>query len=92
MKWTEVIKINIGEDRRSDLDHQLQSLLSSMNGAVNPPIIRLYDDVQNLNLSILLNWEQGKPKSWGSETGFSLVEALKVFGLVSHTVWVERKQ
>jgi hypothetical protein len=54
--------------------------------------VKLYDSAQDDELSIHLIWEQGKPKDWGSEIGISLTNKLNEFGLVSHSIWIERRQ
>jgi len=92
MKWTEIIKVYIGENMRNVLNHQLESILKDLDVAKKRVRVKLYDDVQGDELSIHLIWEQGEPKCWGSEIGISLTNKLNEFGFVSHSIWIERRQ
>jgi len=92
MKWAEIIKVYVGKNMRNALNHQLESILKDLDVAKNRARVKLYDSVQGDELSIHLIWEQGEPKYWGSEIGISLTNKLNEFGLVSHSIWIERRQ
>jgi hypothetical protein len=91
MKWAEIIRVYIGKNMRNALNRQLESILKDLDVAKKRARVKLYDSMQSDELSIHLIWEQGEPKCWGSEIGISLTQKLNEFGLVSHTIWIERK-
>ena len=41
------------------------------------------------DISVQLHWDSDEPQYQGSLLGLKLVQALKEFGLVGHSVWVE---
>jgi hypothetical protein len=43
------------------------------------------------DLSIHLHWESGRFEQNGSALGLRLVQALKEFGWVDHSVWIEKE-
>jgi hypothetical protein len=56
----------------------------------NPRTIKAYSHVSiNTDFSIHLIHDSEKPEYGGSRLGVNLVAALKAFGLVNHSVWVE---
>ena len=92
MKWAGIIRVYIGKNMRNALNHQLESTLKDLDVANKRARVKLYDSLQGDELSIHLTWEQGEPKCWGSEIGISLTNKLNEFGLVSHSIWIERRQ
>jgi hypothetical protein len=40
--------------------------------------------------ALRLFWNTDTPQTQGSMIGLSLTQALKVFGLVDHSVWIEK--
>lgn len=46
----------------------------------------------NSDLSIHLHWESERPEWNGSPLGLHLARALKEFGLIDHSVWVEKEK
>jgi hypothetical protein len=91
MRWTEIIKVYIGKSMRNALNHQLESIVKDLDVAKKRVRVKLYDSMQSDELSIHLIWEQGESKCWGSEIGISLTQKLNEFGLVSHSIWIERR-
>ena len=43
------------------------------------------------DLALSLSWETDAMQQGGSRAGLSISEALKSFGLVEHSVWMERE-
>ena len=41
------------------------------------------------DISVQLHWDSEEPQYQGSLLGLELVQAMKEFGLVDHSVWVE---
>jgi hypothetical protein len=90
MKWLEVIKISVAENRRTAMEEQITSLMSDLKREKNETI-KLYQNLQDGEFSIHLCWENGKAAPRGSATGLCLAHLLKGFGLISHTVWAEKQ-
>lgn len=90
MKWMEIIKINIAENRRSAFEKKIDSIAESLK-TVDAESVKFYRNPLDGDLSIQLFWDKGKPEPWGSQTGIWLAQLLKGFGLISHTVWFEKE-
>ncbi|RPJ41950.1 MAG: hypothetical protein EHM27_04535 [Deltaproteobacteria bacterium] len=43
------------------------------------------------DLSVHLHWEADGPEQNGSALGLRLAQALKEFGLIDHSLWIEEK-
>ncbi|MEN6466438.1 MAG: hypothetical protein ABFD62_14795 [Syntrophaceae bacterium] len=91
MKWIEVIKISIAENRRAALEHQIKSVIASLNNEERAETLKLYYNLLDGDLCIHLCWDNGDPESRGSKTGLCLAHLLREFGLISHSVWVEQE-
>lgn len=90
MQWLEVIKIRVAENRRAALEEQLTSIMSDINKE-KTETIKLYQNLQDGEVSIHLCWTNGKAVPRGSATGLCLAHLLKGFGLISHSVWAEKR-
>jgi hypothetical protein len=44
------------------------------------------------DLSVLLHWESVRPEQNGSSLGLRLAQALKEFGLIDHSIWIEQEK
>jgi hypothetical protein len=44
------------------------------------------------DLSVLLHWESERPEQNGSSLGLRLAQALKDFGLIDHSIWIEQEK
>jgi hypothetical protein len=44
------------------------------------------------DLSIHLHWQTERPEQNGSALGLRIAEAFKEFGLIDHSVWVEKEK
>ena len=90
MKWIEVIKISIAENRRAVLESQIKSVMAKFNNGENAETVKLYHNLLDGDLSIHLCWTNRKAEPRGSKTGLCLAHLLREFGLISHSVWVEK--
>lgn len=92
MKWIEVIKISVAENRRTALERKIQSIMPGISdgGEETAQAVKLYSNLSDGDLTIHLCWDNGKAEPWGSKAGLCLAGLLKEFGLVSHSVWVEK--
>jgi hypothetical protein len=88
MKWVEVIKLRsagMGSGLREEL------LLPMGKDAQNGPVeMKAYRHAAlDTDWSVHLHWESERPEQNGSALGIRLARALKEYGLVDHSVWVE---
>ena len=91
MKWLEVIKLR-SAGKGSGL---LEELLLSINkfSQTGPVEMKIYRHAAlELDLSVHLHWESERPERNGSDPGLRLAQALKEFGLVDHSIWIEEKK
>ena len=89
-KWLEVIKLrSAGKD--SGL---LEEFLMSKDKFDESRLVEMktyHHAALGSDLSIHLHWESEQPEQNGSSLGLHLAQALKEFGLVDHSIWVEEK-
>jgi hypothetical protein len=91
MKWLEVIKLRSAGGSLGLLEELLLPLSgSNQSGLVEMKTYR-HAALEN-DLSVHIHWESERPEQNGSALGFRLVQALKEFGLVDHSVWLEENQ
>jgi len=73
----------------------LEDILSSgaKTGFSGLKTIKIYRHaVLETDFSVHLHWEAEEPKAQGCLLGFRLTRALKEFGLIDHSLWVELKK
>lgn len=92
MKWLELIRVQTaeipGERDISDLLHFMDEIAAS-SGLMAAEV---YTNASvKGNLAVSLVWNTGQPKPNGSFIGLNIREAMKIFGLVDHSVWIKRK-
>ena len=90
MKWIEIIELQSVDCNRELLESQLQQLINEVEKETNKQTITAYNRVLIDNdFSIHLIHNSKKAERTGSQLGLRLSLALKEFGLVNHSVWVE---
>ena len=91
MKWLEIIELRTGSDNRYALEQYLNSLCHDLESDPNHPRFRIYEnsDIES-DLSIHLFHSTKKPDQKQSPLGYHIASMLRTFGLVSHTIWMER--
>jgi len=91
MKWLEVIKLrSAGKDSRS-MDELLLSI-RKFNQAELVETKTFRHASLDSDLSVHLHWESEGPERNGSPLGLHLARALKEFGLIDHSVWIEKEK
>ncbi len=91
MKWLEVIKLRSAEKDSRSMEELLLSVRKFIqNGLVETKIFR--HAALESDWSIHLRWESERPERNGSPLGLHLDRALKEFGLIDHSVWVEEEK
>jgi len=90
MKWLEVVELRAVNSNRELLESQLQTLIDAIEKATPQQAIKSYRLVMIDNdFSIHLFHESTKVENKGSRLGLRLASALKEFGLVNHSIWLE---
>ncbi len=88
VKWLEVIKLrSAGEG--SVLEEFLPSMAKvGQSGLVEMKTYR--HAALETDFSVHFQWESDRAEQNGSALGLRLAQALKEFGLVDHSVWIEK--
>jgi len=91
MKWLEVIKLR-SAGKNSE---PLKELLLSFDKFSQPALVEMktyHHAALETDLSVHLHWESGRLEQNGSSLGLRLAQALKEFGLVDHSIWIEKEK
>ena len=92
MKWLEIIELRSAGRNRTLLESQLQNVISNeVNQVPKQQTIKVYNHLAvETDFSIHLLHDSKEADIGGSPLGLRLASALKEFGLVNHSIWVER--
>ena len=91
MKWLEVIKLRSSGKNSATLDGLLMSIGKvAQRGLVEMKTYR--HAALATDWSVHLYWKPDRPEQDGTALGLRLAQALKEFGLVDHSVWIEEKE
>lgn len=78
------------EINRNLLESKLNRLIGDAEKGTNKQVLRVYSRVLiDTDFSIHLCHDSNEAKHEGSRLGVRIVNALKEFGLVNYSVWVE---
>ena len=89
MKWMENIKVRAAVRLEEKAAAEFISLVKDIE---SPDLdgVRVYLNVAfKGDISVQLHWDSVQPEYQGSFLGLKLEQAMKEFGLVDHSVWVE---
>ena len=90
MKWLEIIEFRSAGSDRKLLELQLQKLMNEVDKERKMQKIKSYSRVLiNTDYSIHLFHDSKKVENGGSPLGLRIASALKEFGLVNHSIWIE---
>ena len=90
MKWLEVIGLRAANSNRELLESQLQKLIKEVGRETKKQAIKSFSRVMiDTDFSIHLFHDSKKVENSGSPLGLRLASALKEFGLVNHSIWIE---
>jgi len=93
MKWIEIIELRTSGNARKQLETHLQELIEQAEKKAEKQTVKLYTRVlMDTDVSIHLFHDSGKVQNRGSSLGIRLVSALKFYGLVNHTIWIEKQK
>ena len=90
MKWVEIIVLRSAGSNRKLLESELTKLIAQADKKNERPEIMVYSRVLiDTDFSIQIINDSDKVENSGSQLGLCLVSALKEFGLVNHSIWIE---
>jgi hypothetical protein len=93
MKWVEVIEFRSFNKDDALLELDFWNCLSDAIGEAQIVKIEVYNhSTLPTDISIHGHYESAQAESEGSSFGMQLVSELKAFGVVNHTVWVEKRR
>jgi hypothetical protein len=90
MNWVEIITLRSNGNIQESLIRELLKPVAEdkeRNGLMSMKIYR--NAWVDTDMSVYLHWESTRVEQQGSAMGLRLAQALKEFGLVSHSAWVE---
>jgi len=90
MKWIELIHLRSANSDRKILESKLQGLIDEVNmGRKRQSIVAYSRMLIDSDFSIHILHDSKEAEAGGSRLGLRLVDALKEFGLVNHSIWME---
>lgn len=93
MKWLEIIELTSVESNQETLETYLNMLISAVKKDLQGSLIRVFcKSGLGLNYSIHLYHCSDKIEIDGSLLGSHLTVGLKEFGLVNHSIWLEKQE
>ena len=93
MKWIEVIQLRSLSIDRNFLESKLQELVHEVNRTSKEQRIKIYNrEMIDSDICLVLFQDVEKEEIGESRLGLRLVAALKEFGLVNHSIWLEGKE
>jgi hypothetical protein len=90
MKWLEIIELRSAGGNSKLLASQMQKLVNEVNERTENYAVRAFCRLMiDTDFSIHLFHDSKKVEKSGSPLGLRLASALKEFGLVNHSIWIE---
>jgi hypothetical protein len=94
MKWMEIIELRSLGNTGKQLERQLLEIIDQVDKKGERQTAKLYTRmmIETEVFSIHLLNDTSEFKFEGSELGMRLVSTLKFYGLVNHTIWIEKQK
>jgi hypothetical protein len=93
MNWIEIIEHRSAGNTRKQMEAHLQEFVEQVEKKKEKLTVKLYIRMRiDTDVSIHLFHDSSKVKNRGSSLGIRLVSALKSYGLVNHTIWIEKQK
>lgn len=93
MKWIEIIELRSAGNTRKHLETHLQEFMDLVKKKTEKQTVKLYTRMMiDTDFSIHLFHDSSEVKNRGSSLGIRLASALKSYGLVNHTIWIEKQK
>ncbi len=90
MRWLEFIRLRSTEESFGPVKELLRSISQLKQPGLAEVKIYRHTSLET-DLSIHLQWHSERPERDGSAPGLHLAHALKEFGLVDHSLWMEEE-
>ena len=91
MRWMEMIRLRTTHAQLENVAGLLLDTMRSAVGEAGLVRIHMYNSASyQTDLALSLTWDTNSFQHEGSRAGLSISEALKTFGLVEHSIWVEK--
>jgi hypothetical protein len=96
MKWLETIKLQSASGMESITERELHGLANEVRNSPDhrgslEAVVYSHASVPGY-FAIRLFWSTGLPQLRGSPLGMRITQTLKTFGLVDHSVWIEKEK
>jgi hypothetical protein len=91
MKWLEIIKLR-SVKRDSELLKEFLLPIDKFSQSGLVEMKTYYHAVLETDLSVHLHWESERPEQNGSPLGLRIAQALKEFGLIDRSIWIEKEE
>ena len=88
MRWLEVIKLRAAGNGEGVLDELLRQMDKAGQDRGLVEIKTYRHAALETDLSLHLHWESERPEQNGSILGLRLAQALKEFGLIDYSIWI----
>ncbi len=91
MKWLEIIELRSADGNREQLEQMLNNLINDLAWETKKQTTVVYKHVIiDTDFSIHMTHDTMKVDSRGSQLGLRIMTILKEYGLVNHSIWIER--
>ena len=92
MKWTEIITLRTSETPVKEVVADILKSVGANSSMGKPAKLKLFSHATvESDLSSHIQWEATSMDRGKSLLGFELVDMLREFGLVNHSVWIEEE-
>jgi len=91
MKWLEIIELRSADGNMEQLESMLNNLINELARKTKKQTNVVYKHVMiDTDFSIHMTHNTVKVDSSGSQLGLHIIASLKEYGLVNHSIWVEK--
>ena len=91
MRWLEIIELRTVNGSQQEFKYQLKNMLENFQDTAADLTVDVYNRIGlESDLSIHLMHHTDKTDISRSPEGMQLADALKKFGLVNHSIWIDR--
>ncbi len=92
MRWIEIITLRSAGDAEKEMIAELLKQVEGAGEQGHPREVRIYRHASvETDLSIHISWEADGAAEPHSTLGDLLVSATRDFGMVSHSIWIEKE-
>lgn len=93
MKWIEVIELRSTDSTREQLDAKMYNLIEQIENDEKDQDLKIYTRMLiDTDFSVHLFHDTEVVEKIGSQLGLRIASALRMFGMVNHSIWIERSK